>query len=211
MKMRNIILGIASLGMVLAIGVSASAHVSAANGDTPNCKFIYEEGQHKGFTTGTNEKGDTVSVNVIVEGDSNCHKDFVFASFEIPNAAGNPYPLENQKLFDFVQLPGAKPGTYKMTVNVPKCFYQVDLALGMKPTGTNGHLPIEPGRMLNAKLGGNGVCTTPTPPATPVTTQPTTTPTTLINTGAGNIAGLFAIVTVAAALSYRTVLVRRMR
>lgn len=207
MKVRNIILGLA-LGVVLAVGVGASAHVSAANGDTPNCKVILAGKRGEGFVKGTNDKGDTVSIGFKIEGDDKCIKDIVFASFIVPHPAGNPFPVEDQVLFDFTRLREITPGTYNMTVNVPKCFYQVDLSLGAKPTGKNGHLPLdEPGSMLNATLGGDGLqCA---PPITPTATS--TTPTTLVNTGSGNIAGLFAIVTVAGALGYRTVVLRRMR
>ncbi len=170
-RVRNIILALA-LGVVLATGVRAVVH--AAPGDTPTCKYIPQADLGKGFTKGSNSKGDTISTTVGVQGDSNCRKDFVLASFIVPHQGGNPYPLEDQKLFASATLqnvasgPNGMMATYSLTVNVPKCFYQVDLALGTNPTGPGGHLPYEPGRLLNAYLGGQGLdCgTKPPPPST---------------------------------------------
>jgi uncharacterized repeat protein (TIGR01451 family) len=51
-------------------------------------------------------------------------------------------------------------------------------------------------------------CTTPTPPAT--TTSTTTTPTTLVNTGPGDVIGLFSGVTIAGAFAHRLFLSRRL-
>lgn len=159
MKIRNLVISIALVGVTLATGLIATAKVEAAPGDTATCKYIPLTDLGKGFTKGTNAQGDTISTRIKVEGDSNCRKDFVLAAFKIPGKDGNPYPLEDQKLFHFSTLKNVKPGTYKLTVNVPKCYHQVDLALGLKPTGPNGQIPYEPGRLLNAYLGGNEKCT----------------------------------------------------
>ncbi len=188
MKIRNLVIGLA-LGVALATGMTASAKVFANPGDTPTCKFT-EEGLGKGFVKGTNAQGDTISIDFKVSGDSNCRKDFVLSAFTIPHKDGNPYPLEDQKLFADAKLKNAKPGTHTMTVNVPKCFYQVDLALGLNPTGPNGHLPFEPGRLLNAYVGGHGLkCEVKTPKTTPTATPASTThPAELTSTGPSGVA-----------------------
>ncbi len=167
-RTHNLVLGLV-LGLALVVGFAVKSHVAASPGDTPTCQFI-EQGLGQGFVKGTNSKGDTISIDFIVRGDSNCHKNFVLAAFTIPHQDGNPYPLEDQMLFGASKLENASPGTYKMTVNVPKCFYQVDLALGLNPTGPNGHLPYEPGRLLNAYVGGNGLDCAPNPPPPPPST-----------------------------------------
>lgn len=48
------------------------------------------------------------------------------------------------------------------------------------------------------------------PPVTPPVTPPTTPPTTLINTGAGSIASIFAITSLAGAMAYRLFMTRRL-
>lgn len=52
--------------------------------------------------------------------------------------------------------------------------------------------------------------TCPTPPVTPPTTPTQPKPTTLVNTGAGDVAGLFAVVAAAGAFGYRLFLGRRL-
>jgi len=49
-----------------------------------------------------------------------------------------------------------------------------------------------------------------TPPVTPPTTPPVTPPTTLVNTGAGSVAGIFAIATIAGTVAYRWFIGRRL-
>lgn len=49
-----------------------------------------------------------------------------------------------------------------------------------------------------------------TPPSTPPTTPPQTPPTTLVNTGPGDVIGIFSAVSVAGALGYRIYLSRRL-
>ncbi len=206
MKIRNIILSLV-LGVAVATGVTASAKVYANPGDTPTCKFT-EEGLGKGFVKGTNSKGDTISISFNVEGDANCRKDFVLSAFTVPHKDGNPYPLEDQKLFAAAKLKDAQPGTHTMTVNVPKCFYQVDLALGLNPTGPNGKIPFEPGRLLNAYLGGHGLKCEATPPTTPPTTPPATpasttqTVTKLTNTGPSGVVATAMSVAAAAGTAH---------
>jgi LPXTG-motif cell wall-anchored protein len=200
MKLSHLIAGL----LVGTAMIAIPARVSAATPDSPTCMFKHEFGVGKGFTAANG----TVSVNVIIEGNSSCRKDFVVASFKIPHETLKVYPLEAQTLYDYKAMSNKGPGTYKMTVKVPDCYHQVDLARGTNPTGPNGRLPYEAGRMLNAYVGGTKSCiekpVTPTP-VTPVATPPAPTPTTLPKTGTGSVlatilgvsaisAGLYSIV-----------------
>ena len=64
-----------------------------------------------------------------------------------------------------------------------------------------------PGQVVDT----NGNCVTPPPKTPPTTTTTTTSPTKLVNTGPGEVAGLFAGVTAAGAAGYHMVLSRRFR
>lgn len=222
MKMRNFVIG-AALAAAMVVGLASSNQkVQAASpGDTATCKFIYEEGLGKGFTRGFNSNGDPiVSVNVIVSGNAFCRKDFVLASFKIPHATLQPYPVDEQVLFRQTILRNLEPGKYKMSVEVPDCFHQVDLALGTVAADADGHPFFPPNRLLNAYLGGTKRCVEPpvTPPEKPerpvrvireVKTVVTKQPESLPKTGFGEAAGIFASVTAAGAVAHRYILGRR--
>lgn len=169
MNKRKLLIGF-GLGVVLATAITTTAHAATMYGDTASCRIVHEFGVGKGFTA----IGNTVSINTIVAGDAKtCRKDVVLASFKVPHDTLTPYPLEDQKLFDYDVIRGVGPGTYKMTVKVPNCFHQVDQAVGKNPTGPNGRLPYEAGRMRNAYMGGTEKCEKKTPPVTPPVTPPT--------------------------------------
>lgn len=209
MKLRKLLLG---LGMGIALAGVISAPVSAATpyDDTANCRIVHEFGVGKGFTA----SGNTVSVNAIVAGDSTCRKDIVLASFKVPHETLTPYPLEDQKLFDYAKRRGVGPGTYKMTVKVPNCFHQVDLAVGTNPTGPNGQLPYEPGRMRNAYMAGTKKCVdkppvTPEEPETPE--QPKETPKALPETGPASVIGTAFVVATGSGLAHSFASRRRNR
>ncbi|MDQ3123189.1 MAG: hypothetical protein M3Q14_00690 [bacterium] len=196
----------AVLGLAFSFGVATTAGASSAPGDTAHCKFIYEKGLGKGFTANKN----TVSVNVIVKGNEDCRKDFVLASFKIPHDTLQPFPVEEQTLFDHTVLRNVRPGTYKMTVKVPNCFHQVDLALGTSPTGPNGRLPYEKNRLLNAYLGGDKKCVEETPKTPVVPKKPEVKSVkTLPKTGAGSIAAGFVSVSAISGLGYNLIARKR--
>lgn len=172
MKLRKVLLSTV-LGVALAISATGVALAAEAPGNTATCKFVYERDRlGEGFTV----SGNTVSVNVIVTGNETCRKDFVLAAFKIPHDTLTPFPEELQTLFDYTVLRGVGPGTYKMTVKIPDCFYQVDLTLGTNPTGPNGRLPYEANRMLNSHLGGTQKCVDQPVVTPPVVTPAATTP-----------------------------------
>lgn len=189
MNVRKIVIGLI-LGVALATGVSATVS-AVAPGDTATCDYV-EPGLGKGFVA----SGNTVSMNVTINGNSSCRKSFVLSSFKVPHDRLVAEPVEDQILFDYDRISNVGPGTYKLTVKVPDCFHQVDLALGTNPTGPNGRLPYELNRLLNAYMGGTQKCVTKPPVTPPTTTLPpvvpvaAVTPTKLPDTGPASVAAV---------------------
>lgn len=183
--------------------------------DNANCEIGYTASQlGKGFTANS---GNTVSYTVIVKGDANCRKDLVMASFKIPHATLQPYPVEEQTLFDHMVIKDATPGRHTLTVKVPTCFHQVDVTRGTNPTGPNGKLPYEGHRMIDAYLGGDKVCkdepvvVTPTTPVQPaVKTVTTVRPAELPKTGLGSLVGIVAGSSVVAGIAHNVYSRRRL-
>lgn len=176
--------------------------------DTANCEIGYKASQlGKGFTANSDN---TVSYTVVIKGDASCRKDIVMASFKIPHATLQPYPVEEQTLFAYTTIKDAAPGEYTLKVNVPECFYQVDVARGLNPTGPNGRLPYEDHRLIDAYLGGKEACKDK-----PVVEKPVVkpavkeTPKVLPETGAGSVVGIVASTTVGAGLAHSLVMRRR--
>lgn len=113
----------------------------------------------------------------------NCKEKVVLASYQAPNGThGKPY--EKQKIYRWVTQVYNKPGNYNLKVNIPNCFYQVDLARGdviQRFSGDNTY--NRQGRLLAHKQGGNKSCEpkpvptpTPTPTPQPQPPKPVVTP-----------------------------------
>lgn len=136
-----------------------------------------------------------------VTGDNDCQQTVTLSAWQAPNAdKGQPY--DQQKLVSHVSGTFG-PGAHSLSIQVPHCFYQLDMIPGDNPAGENGTAQYTPGTLIGSLHGGTQSCDV-TPPVTPPQT-----PSTLPNTGVGSnviIAGLVATV-LGTAFAY----VRRMR
>jgi LPXTG-motif cell wall-anchored protein len=203
-----ILTGVITAGVSAPVVLGGSA--SAANGSCtleavrPN---VGEQiAQNRKFT----QKGNRVYIKVEVKG-KNCAKVVTLEAWKAPNATDGR-PFKEQVLFRHITRT-LDAGSHLLSVQLPNCYYQVDLIHGSKTMGANGEIKFDSARMIGSVHGGNKVCTVTTPdtpdepevPETPVTpvTPPTTTittttsssVTTLPKTGAGSIvAGIFGSV-----------------
>lgn len=196
-KFTSILLGSVVSLLVFVGGASVT---NAANTSATSCTVspvnptsLYEIDRN--FTY--NNDG-TVTAKFKVEGNTDCKKDVVFASWEAPSRSG--YPLKDQKLFDY-KTANFGVGVHELTIKLPDCYWQLDLLEGTNPTAEDGSADYGFGKvhMLDTAHGGTNSCTetpvTPEVPETPVT--PTPTPTTpavvtkevvsIPSTGAGSI------------------------
>lgn len=197
MKIRNIlriavVTSILSLSMVAGMGTNKAL---AAPGDTATCYFTNaptnpsEVGQNLAITP------TTISTTLVLVGDANCRRDVNLAVWKLPFDTLQVEPFEEQILFDYDSRRGLTPGTYTLTADLPDCFYQADVAVGANPAGPTGRLPLEPGRMWNAAVGGTKKCEEKKPQPKPTSTKPTTPtvvkvvsqPVALPRTGAGSV------------------------
>ncbi len=147
--------------------------------------------------------GNRVYIKVVVKGGKNCEKAVTLESWKAPNGTdGKPY--KQQTLYRFKTLTGLKPGEYRVSVQLPNCFYQVDLIHGTKTMGASSDADIkfDADRVIGSVHGGNQACVNvpdtpdepevPEIPATPTTPLASTTTTSLTKTGPGAIvAGIF--------------------
>lgn len=176
----------ALIGMIVALTVGSIAFaMGSASADTNSMCSVIAVG--KKDTAGqpdsrfTLHSDGTVSASFVVSGNSSCQQGVTLASWEAPNPQkGRPY--SEQKLF---KSTGGTfgVGTHTLTVQLPNCFFQVDLARNSVPVGTKGHL-------MGSLHGGTQACTQPTPSPTPTPSTPASAtsqqPTSLPNTGPGS-------------------------
>lgn len=131
-----------------------------------------------------------------VTGDSDCQQTVTLSAWQAPNAdKGQPY--DQQKLVSHV-TDSFGPGVHSLSIQVPNCFYQLDMLPGDNPAGVNGTAQYTQGTLIGSLHGGTQSCAV-TPPVTPPQTPPT-----LPNTGVGSnviVAGLVAMV-LGTAVSY---------
>ncbi len=153
----------------------------------------------------------TVSATFEVTGDDTCKLDVVLASWQAPDAdKGLPY--DQQKLYKHVTGTFGK-GKHTLTVELPQCYYQVDLARGKNPTGPNGSAVYETGRLMGSLHGGTKSCEAPTTPPTTTTTSPVVpkpqAAEVMPSTGVGSVAGIFAGTSAFGAIAHRFISKRR--
>ncbi|HJQ09107.1 MAG TPA: LPXTG cell wall anchor domain-containing protein [Candidatus Saccharimonadales bacterium] len=146
----------------------------------------------------------TISATFEVTGKSGCKQDVTLASWQAPNAEkGRPYG--QQKLYKHVTGTFGT-GKHTLTVELPKCYYQVDLVRGSKPTGKDGGPVYKQGRMMGSLHGGTKECKEDTPKTTETlktsTPQISSATTELPHTGSGSLAGIFAGTTVLGTLAH---------
>lgn len=124
--------------------------------------------------------GNKVDVSVTVTGNNDCEKTVSVASWKFPNPTG--LPLKEQKLYKTnTQTFGL--GTHIISVEVPDCYWQVDLVEGDRPTAADGTADYQIGepndvtdRLMDAAFGGDKECFPKDTPVTgPVTAIPVAT------------------------------------
>lgn len=217
--MKKISFMITPVLFLLVMGAIAMPVRVGATGTTTECSVVATGTKN---TAGNADSrfvlnGDgTVSAEFEVKGDANCKQDVLLASWQAPDGdKGRPY--DQQKLYKYV-TGNFGAGKHTLTVQLPDCYYQVDLVRGTVPTGQNGSPLYEKGRMMGSLHGGTKKCEEtkkPETPTTPVTQQPATpqvaaAATTLPSTGAGSVLGLFAGTSAFGAAAHHFMVKRRM-
>ncbi len=144
---------------------------------------------------------DQAATQVVVTG-TDCHEAVTIVSWQAPDGLkGQPYSA--QKLYTS-NTQTLTTGTHAMSVQLPDCYYQVDVVLGSSATdtkggpeyGTNGNI-----QLIGSLHGGTQACVASTTPTggkggdtpTPVAAATTVTPTALPNTGSGSTSFVLAI------------------
>lgn len=146
--------------------------------------------------------GNKVDVSVTVTGNEECQKTVSVASWQWPNHLG--LPIKSQVLYKAnTQTFGL--GTHVISVEVPDCFWQVDLVEGDRPTAADGTADYQLGepndqtdRLMDAAYGGDKVCFADEKPA-PQPVSPTSTPPVTVLPATGGTVG--PVVAATAALS----------
>jgi hypothetical protein len=116
----------------------------------------------------------TVTGQVIVTGDATCTQTVTIASWEAPSLSGLPF--KDQKLQQH-ETQTFSTGTHPMTIKLPNCFYQIDLAKGSSATGPDGTAQYTKGSLIGSLHGGDKTCeapvaVAPTPAPTPAPVTP---------------------------------------
>jgi hypothetical protein len=204
-NMKFIKLAIASVVLVSTLFV-LSANASAAQNphDTDNC-YITGLAHYTKHGDSFTITGNKASSTFEIKGDANCTKVVTIASWQAPNGTDG-LPYEAQKLYKY-NTKTLSVGRHTMTVELPDCFWQVDIVRGANPTAADGGPVYENHRLLDFKHGGTKVCADkPAEPVTPVKpvvkpTEKVATPASLPKTGpaaslatllgVGSIAGVF--------------------
>jgi hypothetical protein len=195
-------LSIVSVAVTLGIvaGVSAALPLSVSADSTTNCTVT---ATGKKNTAGNSDSrftlnGNMATAQVTVTG-TDCNEPVTIVSWQAPDALkGQPYSA--QKLFAH-NTATLTSGTHNMSVELPDCFYQVDVVRGTSATDSKGGPEYKPNggiQILGSLHGGTKACetgggggSTPTPPSTPVVESTTTT---LPNTGSGSTGIVLAII-----------------
>ena len=201
---RSIALAGITAGIVLPMALIGTA--SAASSSTNACavKLDGKSGESNVAGAGFIVSGNTATAKIVVTDPNGC--DVTIADWQAPTgAAGKGMPYDQQTLYKSQTLHVNK-GSQSLTIELPNCYYQVDVLHGTSATGTytNGQ-PGGPiyaaGTLLGSLHGGATTCTpvvTPTPVSTPtpvVTPAPTggsgevlsTSTTSLPTVGAGDL------------------------
>lgn len=122
--------------------------------------------------------GNKADVHVTVTGEEGCEKTVSVASWQWPTHLG--LPIKSQVLYKTnTQTFGL--GEHVISVEVPDCYWQVDLVEGSRPTAADGTADYQIGepndktdRLMDAAYGGEKVCFAK--PGEPTTTGPITPP-----------------------------------
>lgn len=178
---KLILAGVATVGTALAVTASASAAQNPH--DTQDC-YITGLPHYTKHGDSFTINGRQASSTFEVKGDANCKKVVTIASWQAPNGTdGTPY--EAQKLYKF-NTGTFGVGRHTMTVELPDCYYQVDIVRFANPTAEDGGPVYENHRLLDFKHGGTRPCEDkPEQPVKPA--EKVVKPTVLPNTGPASV------------------------
>jgi hypothetical protein len=187
---------LATLSITLMPLVAAPAMASAASVCTVNPSV----GQNTANGVGT--------TGFVVIGPSDCQVTVSIASWRAPNGSTDFKPYADQTLFDS-KTATFGPGNHTLSIDVDsECMWQLDLVRG--GSTNNGTADYTVDQMIAFATGGDTVCQPPktpqppvTPPATPPAPQVPAQPTQLVNTGPGEVVGLFSSTTILGAAGHR--------
>lgn len=197
------------ISLLLFISSPVSADISN-NCSVQAVNLTNGQGYFKSFSVSNN----TATATFVVTGDPGCSETVSIAVWQAPYGSSDYQPYSQQK---FISSNSADftPGTYTISIPLPNCDYQVDLIRGSSVTGPDITANYVYPQLIDWLQAGSTICEPPVvvsstetvPPTTPAT--PTPQPTTLINTGAGDVIGLFAITVISAAMLHRIYIRRR--
>ncbi len=161
-------MALAVLGIAGVLAVATPAQADAAT----ECTLVTRQAERGtvmvdpiGGPTKFHRDNGSAFIKVIVDGPKNCSKTVSLAAWRAPNATFKPW---NEQVLESSKTRTLTPGEYLMQIEIPKCYFQIDLVHGSDPTGFGGGGAYQEGRMINSVKGGDKLCTTPTPPPTPV-------------------------------------------
>lgn len=152
---------LAAITVVTSLTVGAAAmHVTKADAASSNCtvEVIGDRNTANDSNSKFTKDGLKVTAKVKVTG-NNCNEPVALAAFK---STESNRPLSAQRLHD-VTLKNFSSGTHDVSVEVPACYFQVDLVKGHDVATKNGSaLHYGPDRLMGWLVGGNRDCQMPT-------------------------------------------------
>lgn len=121
----------------------------------PNSKFTTQEGR--------------MYIDVIVTG-KDCVRHATLAAWEAPNGVdGRPYKEQvlASHMTKTIETGDRNQAKRTLSVQIPDCYYQIDIMRGKKVMGRNGEIKFDADKHLGGVHGGTQACTTPEVPETP--------------------------------------------
>lgn len=161
--MKKLILAasVAVIGITALLVLSTSSAQAAPN----DCKVdvVGTQNTANGPNSKFTKDGTKVTAKVKVTG-NNCDVPVSLVSWEAPNAEARP--LSAQKLYKVTKA-NFNTGTHAISVQVPECYFQVDLIRGHQVGGPNGAPQYGPEINMGWILGGQKKCEEPSVPKEP--------------------------------------------
>lgn len=166
---KLVLIGLSAI--VLAGGVFAFNLVKSNSAEAATAPCVVTVNNNKAINISAD--GKKASVSITVSGD--CVERYAtLVSWKSPSPSG--HPLTAQKLYKYTTKK-LTAGTHTVSVELPDCYYQVDLLGQKRPTSLAGDANYDAmgtDVLVNFKLGGTKSCTPPPPP--PPTPQKCTIP-----------------------------------
>lgn len=126
----------------------------------PNSHFTTQEGR--------------MYIDIVVEG-KDCVRHATLAAWKAPNGVdGRPYKEQvlASHMTKTLKTGNRNKVTRTLSVQIPDCYYQIDIMRGKKVMGANGEIPFDGSKHLGGVHGGTQACDTvpetPEEPETPV-------------------------------------------